>query len=84
MTRDEPREKVAMMFCGGNEACEACRQDADAAIALVRAETLEEAAMVAEKSASGGYSWNDACHAVAAAIRAMGKADAPADVEMGR
>jgi hypothetical protein len=43
----------------------------DLVVALVRAEVLDEAARVAEKSWSGNYSWNDACHEIATAIRAL-------------
>lgn len=59
----ELREKVAQLFCGGNNPCEACFKDADAAIALVRDNALEEAA---QKIEALGYSPN-----IAAAIRPL-------------
>lgn len=85
MTREEMREKVKELIasgCGCDRMCIhtkdycGCQNDADAAIALARNEALEEAAKVAEHSMATSYAWNDACHEIAAAIRAL-KEDKP-------
>lgn len=70
---DELRGKIKELIaqgCGCDRYCKkhpedcGCAKDADAAIALIRAEVLEEAAKVAEKTFGEGYH-------VAAVIRAM-------------
>lgn len=64
------RKRVAQLFCGGSNPCEACFKDADAAIALV----LEEAAKVVDEVAKLWFAQDGTRAAVeeaAAAIRAM-------------
>lgn len=75
MTREEMRERVARVLAEfQGEIHEGTWKyylnDADAAIAIIRGETLEEAAKVADDG--GSY---DAIH-IAAAIRALGAASA--------
>lgn len=82
MTREEMREKVARALAETqgeivNDAWRFYLDDADAAIAIIRGETLEEAARVVwvdrvkDPYKDGDYGWNAAMEAAAAAIRAL-------------
>lgn len=69
MTREELREKVAkaMAATHGYKPDALTYREADAAIAIIRGETLEEAAKVA----LGEYRRSSSGEEIAAAIRAM-------------
>ena len=84
MTREELGEKVARVLAAGmgeqpDDAWKFYANDADAAIAIIRAEVLEEAARVASDGPCGQpeYAWDYWCgygngkRAAAAAIRSL-------------